>query len=392
MRNASSTNRLPEDLRILEADGVAGIGADRWNALAPGHGPFADHRFLSALESTACVGGTTGWSPRPLCALSRDRLLAAAPAYLKNHSHGEFVFDWPWARASEQAGIAWYPKLVVAVPYTPVTGSRLLGAARDGRSALALVRGLERLVEDHRLSSAAVNFCADDDARVLRRAGWLERRGWQYHWHNRGYRDFADFMDTLRHKPRSNIQRDRRRLTETGWEFEWQDGGTMDESTRDFLHSCYRRTFLSYGNAPMLTREFFERMAFDFGDRFLACIARRRGKAIASAILWRDHSRLYGRYWGGLEDTRDVHFEACYYQGIEYCIRAGLAVFEPGAQGEHKIRRGFLPVATKSFHYIRHRGLRAAIAGWLEHERRAIDELGRELAKLDPYKSTDARM
>lgn len=388
MRNASSTNRIPDRPRLREADGIAGLDPAAWNALLAAAGPFTDHRFLAALETGACVGGATGWTPRPLLAAdSEGRLLAAAPAYIKQHGHGEFVFDWHWASASERAGLPWYPKLVVAVPYTPVTGPRLIGADRHPGAALALARGLERAVEENRLSSAAVNFCDEADADVLRRAGWLERCGWQYHWKNPGYRDFEDFLDTLRHKARSNIRRERRLVQEAGWEFEWRGGGDLDDSALDFVFRCYRNTFLAYGNPPMLTRAFFGHAARAFGERFLVCVARRAGRARACAMLWQDRDRLYGRYWGGLEETRDVHFEACYYQGIEHCIRTGLSAFEPGAQGEHKIRRGFLPASTRSFHYIRHPVLRQAIAGWLTRERNALDELERELASLSPYKS-----
>jgi uncharacterized protein len=356
-----------------------------WNGLARRTGPFVDWRFLASLEEAGCIGRHNGWEPCvPL--VQRDTgLAAAAPAFLKTHSHGEFVFDWAWARAAHAAGMHWYPKLLVAAPFSPVPGPRLLGAERDRQSAEALVEQIESLVDQRTLSSAGVNFCDHHDAEVLRAAGWLERFDWQFHWHNPGYRDFDDFLDNLKRKPRKNIRTERRRVRAQGWQFEWKSGSEMDDDDIDLADRCYQSTFALYGNLPMLNRNFFRLCAERFGPRFLLCIARRHGQPLATAIFWRDEERLYGRYWGSLVDTRDVHFETCYYQGIDYCIRHGLQWFEPGAQGEHKIRRGFLPRKTHSFHFIRHPGMRRAIADWLQREARALDEYRRHLDTLDPY-------
>ncbi len=356
-----------------------------WNGLARTTGPFVDWRFLSSLEDADCIGHAGGWTPcLPLIRDDRG-LRAAAPAFLKAHSHGEFVFDWAWAHASQSAGMPWYPKLLLAAPFSPVPGPRLLGAESDPASARALVDRIEGLVHERALSSAGVNFCDASDTAILREAGWLERFDWQFHWHNPGYRDFDDFLDQLKRKPRKNIRAERRRVHEDGWRFEWKNGTEMDDADFDLADHCYQTTFALYGNLPMLNRRFFELCAKRFGEQFLLCIASRNEERLACAIFWRDETRLYGRYWGSLLETKDVHFETCYYQGIDYCIRHGLQWFEPGAQGEHKIRRGFLPQKTRSFHFIRHAGLRRAIGDWLRREAGALQEYRRHLDTLDPF-------
>lgn len=356
-----------------------------WNGLARNIGPFVDWRFLASLQEAGCLGHSRGWQPCIPLVCDGLSLQAAAPAFLKTHSHGEFVFDWAWARAAQAAGMPWYPKLLVAAPFSPVSGPRLLGAGHNPQAAARLVEQLEGLVGERQLSSAAINFCNQDDVAILRQSGWLERFDWQFHWHNPGYRDFNDFLDQLRRKPRKNIRAERRSVSEAGWSFEWKSGIDMDKEDLDLAERCYQSTFALYGNLPMLNRHFFELCAARFGEHFLICIARLGSEALAAAIFWRDRSRLYGRYWGSLVETKDVHFETCYYQGIDYCIRHGLQWFEPGAQGEHKIRRGFLPQKTRSFHYIRHPGLRAAIGSWLRHEAVALNDYRRHLDTLSPF-------
>jgi len=368
-----------------EGTAVGAFTAEQWNGLAA-TGPFVDHRFLAALEKTSCVGSSTGWQALPLSSNDRKGTLrAAAPAYLKNHSFGEFVFDWAWAKAASSIGQAWYPKLLIAAPFTPVSGPRLLGARTDPAAAVELIAQAEALVERHRLSSAGVNFCDLTDARLLRQAGWLARFDWQFHWANRGYRDFEDFLSTLKRKPRKNIRAERRRVAAAGWRFDWKSGRQTTQDDLDLIDRCQRATFALYGNRAPLNRGFFERCAGAFADNFLVCIARRNAQALAVAVFWRDHRRLYGRYWGCLEDARDLHFETCYYQGIDYCISRGLEVFEPGAQGEHKIRRGFLPRHTRSFHYIRDPRLRAGIARYLKAEKQALVDYRQHLNRLNPY-------
>lgn len=382
MPKSTWTNNRPEDGL---AQTVAGLPAADWDGLGAGAGPFTCHAFLAALETTGCVGPDSGW--RPLPAVLRDaddHLLGAAPLYLKSHSHGEFVFDWLWADASERAGLPWYPKLLVAAPVTPVTGPRLL-AGDDADRRRELADHLRGLCDRMQLSSAHVNFCTDADARALRADGWLERFDWQYHWHNPGYRDFDDFLDPLRSKPRKNIRRERRKVHEAGWTFRWIGGDRASEADLDHAWAFYRNTFMLYGNRPTLNRAFFGRIATDMGDALQLCFAVRNGETRAGAVFWRDDCALYGRYWGSHDDHPDVHFETCYYQGIDYCLRHGLKRFEPGAQGKHKIRRGFLPVKTRSFHYIRHPGLRAAIDRWLTAEAEALMRYREQLDELNPF-------
>jgi predicted N-acyltransferase len=361
------------------------IGEATWNGLGA-TGPFVDWRFLTSVEEAGCVADSTGWRPLPLTENEDSAIVCAAPAWLKDHSHGEFVFDFAWAHASHQAGMPWYPKLLVAAPFTPVTGPRLLGSTHHPRAARRLVERMEAVVEERGLWSAGVNFCSDCDAAVLRQAGWLERFDWQYHWQNEGYRDFDEFLARLRSKPRKNIRAERRRVLEDGWRFRWRNGAQLEEAELALVDRCYQTTFALYGNLPSLNRQFFSLAAKRFGENFLACIAEHGGEDLACAVFWRDADRLYGRYWGSLVETRDVHFEACYYQGIDYCIEHGLTWFEPGAQGEHKIRRGFLPQKTRSFHYIRHPGLREGIRRWLEAEGDLLERRRRQLDELDPFK------
>ncbi len=369
--------------------GFASVPAAPWNHLAGAAGapnPFIDHRFYSALEQSGCIGPGTGWAPRPLV-WDESGLQAALPLFIKHHSRGEFVFDWPWARASENAGLAWYPKLLIASPFSPVTGPRLLGA--ETRLLEQLIETVRQTVDCGRMSSASMLFIDERDRSILRETDWLPRHDWQFHWPNRGYRDFEDFLDTLQRKPRKEIRRERRLASQSGWSFEWHDGSALGPEQIDLLYDCYRQTFRRYGNPAPLNRLFFQTLADSLGTDFLLCSALRAGRARAAAVFLRSSERLYGRYWGSLEATRHVHFECCYYQGIEYCIQQRLGVFEPGAQGEHKYRRGFAPVKTHSAHYIRHPGLRAAIANWLAREAKVLQQYRSDLEALNPYGPAD---
>jgi len=380
MPNDSSTSPEPN------AAPLGAVGEARWNALNRGANPFTDHRFLSALQRAGCVGGNTGWQYAPVAQDSPAG--ACAPAWLKFHSHGEFVFDFAWAEAAHRAGMRWYPKLLIAAPLTPVTGPRLLGHEAAPREAL--IEQLEEIVERDQLSSCGINFCDAPDHALLDRRGWLGRFDWQFHWRNRGYRDFDEFLAALRSKPRKNIRRERRLAHADGWRYRWLDGDGISEAELDTVARCYHTTFALYGNLPSLNRDFFQFAARAFGKQFLVCMAEKGGEDLACSVFWRNDRRLYGRYWGALVETRDVHFEACYYQGIEYCVDHGLEAFEPGAQGEHKIRRGFSPVRTFSHHYVRHPGLREGIRRWLGMEAQALEAYRRELKSLEPYREQPA--
>ena len=356
--------------------GVAAIEAAHWNALIRDDNPFVDHRFLSALEQSGCLEAGSGWQARPIALDDADGF---APAYLKHHSHGEFVFDWAWADAAERSGLHWYPKLLVGSPYSPVTGPRLLG---DGTRTL---RSIEQFIDDHQLMAASINFCDAQDREVLFHSGWLKRHDWQFHWQNPGYRDFDDFLDRLKRKPRKNIRRERRLAHGDGWSYRWLTGDELTDEQIAFIHRCYQTTFMLYGNLPALNHAFFSHNARRFGPQFLVCIASQHDQDLACGVFWRNQTHLYGRYWGSLCETRDVHFETCYYQGIDYAIREGLKVFEPGAQGTHKIRRGFVPVKTWSYHYIDHPGLREGIRRWLQMEAQALANYREELQSLIPF-------
>ena len=369
----------------LDGAGTPGLERNAWQGLESETGPFVHWDFLQALGDTGCTGGSTGWHPEFFGVTREGTLQAAAPGWLKYHSHGEFVFDWAWARAAMQAGMAWYPKLLVAAPFTPVSGPRLLGAGPSRSDAERLLEQLEQSVEQRRLSSAGVNFCTDDDAGILRAAGWLERFDWQFHWRNEGYRDFDDFLDRFRRKPRKNLRAERRKVSDQGWHFIWKTGAELDQGEIDLVHRCYLSTFQLYGNRPSLNREFFAAAAALAEPQLLVCLACRDDQALAAAVFWRDRHRLYGRYWGSMVDARDVHFETCYYQGIDYCIEHGLQWFEPGAQGEHKIRRGFLPQRTRSFHYIRSPAMRSAIRRYLQAEGEALTAYRDDLEGLNPF-------
>lgn len=379
MPNDTSTSRdlSPDDLNPGDLKpGVAAIDSANWNALNRGGNPFVDYRFLSALERSGCIAPGNGWSAQPIVL---DNAAGYAPAYLKQNSHGEFVFDWAWADAAERNGLHWYPKLLVAAPYSPVTGPRLLG---DSGQAL---KAVERFIQEHALMAASINFCDATDRQALQQSEWLERYDWQFHWLNHDYRDFDDFLDRLKRKARKNIRRERRLAQADGWNYRWLDGHQLSDEQIAFVYRCYQITFMLYRNLPALNQRFFEQAAREFGPQFLVCIASRNNQDLACSVFWRNQTHLYGRYWGSLCETRDVHFEACYYQGIEYAIEHGLQVFEPGAQGTHKIRRGFVPVKTYSFHYIGHSGLREGIRRWLRMEDEALTRYRKELQTLVPF-------
>lgn len=337
---------------------------------------FVDPRFLQALSENRCIGPETGWNP----VQGID-----APAFLKTHSHGEFVFDWIWARAAEQAGIRWYPKLLIAAPFSPVTGPRLARDPSNEDQAVKTLAQIEQFCAEAKLSNAGINFCSPLDREILDASDWLPRFDWQFHWENRNYRDFEDFLSTLKRKARKNIRAERRKPAERGWHFRWHDGSQLDEATLRLAHQCYQTTHALYGNHPALTFGFFADIARLFGDQLLLCIATLQGEDLAAAIFFRDQERLYGRYWGSLVETKDVHFETCYYQGIDYCIRHGLKWFEPGAQGEHKIKRGFLPQATHSYHWFASQPLKVAIEDYLAREKTALLAYREDLATLSPY-------
>lgn len=369
------------------------ISAERWNALLPDDNPFLDHAFLAGLERHRCIDPRSGWQPHHLALYDDvDRLVAAAPLYLKGNSHGEFVFDWSWASAYAQHGLDYYPKLLCAVPYSPVTGPRLLvgGSAQTDALREALIDAIRAEAERLRLSSAHLNFATAADAASFASNDWIPRFDWQFHWRNMpmgraGWCDFDDFLASLNHKKRKNIRQERRRVAEAGVVCEIRHGDELSDADWHALHDFYLATFDDKGNYPSLTLDFFRHLGAAMPRRIVAVLCRRANELIAGALMLRSATTLYGRYWGCREHVEGLHFEACYYQGIEYCLREGLTTFEPGAQGEHKIARGFLPAKTLSFHWIADPRFRAAIADAMKHEAQMLEGYRDEVLAHSPY-------
>lgn len=360
------------------ADGIASFSAEDWDRCAGTGDPFLSHAFLSALEDSGSATARTGWRPLPIAIDGTDsRPAALMPAYVKSHSLGEYVFDHGWADAYERAGGAYYPKLQIAVPFTPVPGRRLL--ARDPALAPALIAAAEQVVEANRLSSAHATFILPEEVALFERADWLIRADSQFHWINEGYAGFDDFLATLASRKRKTIRKERA-LAITGLEIVHLTGAEIEEAHWDAFWAFYQDTGARKWGQPYLTRSFFSLLGERLGERVLLILALRDGAPIAGALNLIGADALYGRYWGCVEDVPHLHFELCYYQAIDAAIARGLARVEAGAQGSHKLARGYRPVPTFSAHYIRDPRLRDAVAGYLAAERRAVS---REIAALD---------
>jgi predicted N-acyltransferase len=364
-------------------ESLAGVPAAQWNALAAGN-PFLRHEFLGALLDTGCASARTGWQPQFLL-LERDGMLAGAmPLFVKTHSRGEYVFDWAWADAYARHGLEYYPKLLCAVPFTPVRGPRLLapdGAARAALAAAALAAARE-------FSSLHVLFAPRDEALLLERSGMLLRRTVQFHWRNEGYADFEAFLARLSHQRRKNIRQERRRVREAGVSFRWLEGTAIGARDWEFFHRCYSNTYAAHGNRPYLSLEFFLRIGAAMPENLLLVLAERAGAPIAAALDVVGGDALYGRYWGALEHVPLLHFEACYYQAIEFAIARGLARFEGGAQGEHKLFRGLMPEETLSAHWLAHPRFARAVEDYLAREAQGIAQYVNELHEHTPFKVT----
>ena len=373
---------MPE-ARIHRA--LSEIPAADWDALHDGRNPFVLHAFLSGLETSGCLRDDWGWTPCHLGLWDGNRLVAAASGYLKSNSHGEFVFDHGWAHAYARHGLDYFPKWLGAVPYSPVTGPRLL--ARDEASKRALLDAIERFLQQSALSSAHVNFHDAEDEAVFD-AGWLLREDIQYHWHhNAGWKDFEDFLAAMDHKHRKNICQERRKVRDAGISFRIVHGDEASEADLAAMHGFYLQTFAEYGNSPALTLDFIRHLAQEMPRQLVIVLAERESVPIAGALCLRGGDTLYGRYWGASELHPGLHFEACYYQGIEYCLREGLARFEPGAQGRHKIARGFLPTLVHSRHRIADPRFAEAIGAWCAEERVSTREHLQQLYAHSPFRA-----
>jgi predicted N-acyltransferase len=362
------------------------IPAAAWDALHDGGNPFVAHAFLAGLERHQCLRPRWGWTPCHPALWDGDALIAAAPGYLKTNSHGEFVFDHAWANAYARAGADYFPKWLLAVPYSPVTGPRLLARDRGTRATFAAAL-LARARADG-LASLHANFVAADELAAFP-TDWLPREDVQFHWHNRGWRDFDDFLAALQPKKRKNIRQERARVAADGFRFRIVHGDDASAADLATMHGFYSRTFADYGNHPALTPEFFRHLAATMPRQLVLILGERAGEAVAGALCLRGGDTLYGRYWGATLNSPGLHFETCYYQGIAYCLREGLARFEPGAQGEHKIARGFLPVTTHSRHWLADPRFGAAIADWCRDETRHTRRYRESVLAHSPYRPTD---
>lgn len=374
--------------RVLEHPGE--VTASDWDALcalAPGASPFVRHAYLLALHESGSAATATGWTPRFMTLWRAGALHAAAPMFLKVHSYGEYVFDWAWAQAYEQHGLPYYPKGLVAVPFTPVPGARLL--ARDAHARTSLIAALLRWAEEQDLSSLHLLFLSEQDQQACDAAGLMLRHTVQFHWHNADYRDMAHFLASLQQDKRKKIRQERRKVAESGVVFRAIEGAAIRETDWAFFYRCYERTYLEHGNRPYLNPDFFARMARDMPEHWLLFVAERDAQPIACSLIGLDPGEgvAYGRYWGALERVDCLHFEACYYQPIEWCIAHGYRRFEGGAQGEHKMARALLPVRTTSAHWLAHPAFADAVERFLQREGAGVAQYLSHLAERTPLKS-----
>ena len=375
---------------------IADIPASLWNELFDSENPFVQHAFLLALEESACVSAKTGWQPRHLMLMDNETPLAVMPLYAKNHSYGEFVFDWGWAEAYERQGLDYYPKLITAIPFSPVAGPRvgLSSTAEPGKVFAALLNAVHQLAASQHYSSWHLLFPGLRLREVLvemkDEGAFLQREAVQFHWFNRDYHQFDDFLATLRSSRRKNVKRERRRVAEQGIRVQRKTGAEIsDEEWRGF-YDCYMRTYQKRsGHDGYLNSDFFDRLRATMAAQLMLVVARCDDEIVACSLFLHDSNRLYGRYWGALRDISCLHFEACFYQGIEFCIERGIHEFDPGTQGEHKLMRGFEPVKSASYHWIADSRFRLAIAEFLNHEKRSTDIYQQQAEAYLPYKKTD---
>ena len=382
-----------KDYVIRVQDNPAQIDAAAWNALLEDQGsatPFMRHEYLSALHVSGSANAATGWRPRFISVWRGEELVAACPLYLKEHSYGEYVFDWAWADAYQRHGLAYYPKLLDAVPFTPVPGCRLLARSLSDRRLL--LRAMRRLAVQDGLSSAHLLFIDEADREAALAEGWMLRSNVQFHWTNppdAPYPDFASFLARLQREKRKKIQQERRRVTEAGIRFDTLEGDAITHADWDFFYRCYTLTYRAHHSTPYLTRDFFGRMAATMGRHWVMFVARRSGEAIASSLIAVDPDRgvAFGRYWGCIEQVPCLHFEACYYQPLQWCIARNYSRFEGGAQGEHKMARGLLPVQTHSAHWLAHPQFAQAVADFLAREGAGVEDYLDELNERRPFKA-----
>lgn len=375
-------------MKIKYVKQISEIGKTDWNKLVSNESLFLKYEFLSALETYGCVGEQQGWLPYHQVVENDEEVVAVMPLYLKYNSYGELVFDWSWADAYERAGRQYYPKLVSTIPYTPVTGTRLCvrdDVNQDQIKAL-MIEALTQTAQDLSLSSIHCLFPKEVDISLFESQGYYPRLACQFHWQNQNYESFDHFLSFLSSRKRKNIRRERARVVDEGIEFQTLSGCEVEEDLWPIIYQLYRKTFLDKGGYATFTLEFFKQIGKTMGENLLITLAIHQGKYVAGAICYRDKTHLYGRHWGCFEDFHSLHFETCYYQGLEYAIDHGLQYFDPGAQGEHKLQRGFLPTQTWSAHWIKDDDFSQVIGQFVEREydymRQYIDEMSRQ----SPYK------
>ena len=383
----------PDDYVIRVIDDPTAMDMTAWDALLavqPTPTPFMEARYLCALHASHSAWPRSGWTPRFVTLWRGNQLHAAAPAYLKTHSWGEYVFDWAWADAYQRHGLRYYPKLLIAVPFTPVPGTRLMALDDGARGALA--QALHTFALEHNLSSAHVLFHDDADARTLREIGWLERHNVQFHWTREAAgapATFAAFLKHLQRDKRKKIQQERRKVADAGVAFTAHEGTAITDELWDFFHRCYVLTYQDHGSTPYLTRAFFAAMAQRMGEHWLLFVARIGGEPVAVSLIAIDRARkaAFGRYWGATRFIDCLHFDACYYQPLQWCIEHGIERFEGGAQGEHKMARGLLPAPTASSHWLAHPAFARAVDEFLHAERAGVRGYVDELNERLPFKA-----
>lgn len=377
-------------VELLESIGA--LPAADWNAVTGMDYPFIRHEFLAALEASGAVSAQRGWRPRHVLVRQGAQLVAVMPMYEKAHSYGEYVFDWAWADAYHRHGLAYYPKWLAAIPFTPATGPRLCTAPGWDRAAIAawLLPRLRDQAAQHGISSIHLLFPDEAEARELAVDGFMLRTGPQYHWFNQGYQDFDDFLACFNSRKRKALRRERRRVTEQGLTLDTLTGDDITPAIWEQFYRFYQLTYAKRsGHGGYLDQSFFTRVGATLPASIVLMLARHQGRIVAGALNFRGADTLYGRYWGCQEEFDALHFEACYYQGIDYCIRHGLARFDPGAQGEHKIQRGFEPIKTYSRHWLAHPGFQAAVGEYLQQEQAGIDAYLAEARQLLPFRRSE---
>jgi predicted N-acyltransferase len=391
----AAAHSKPSPFVIRQLDSPGEIAPHVWDSLVAGEDeatPFMRHAYLAAMHESASATPATGWTPLFLTAWQGEQLQAACALYLKEHSYGEYVFDWAWASAYEQHGLTYYPKGLVASPFTPVPGARLL--ARNEAARAALLQGLLSVARQLHLSSLHLLFLSAADLSACRAAGLMLRQTVQFHWRNAGYRDFDAFLGSLAQDKRKKIRQERRKVAEAGVSFRASQGAAIRDTDWDFFYRCYERTYREHGNPPYLTRDFFRRTARDMPEHWLLFVAERQGRPVASSLIALGGAGFgkvaYGRYWGAVERVDCLHFEACYYQPLAWCIEHGYDRFEGGAQGEHKMARALMPVPTHSAHWLAHPAFADAVERFLVREGEGVQVYLEHLAGRSPFRTSDS--